>query len=72
MKRSGWFEYTLTEAKAPKRTATVQICVKCRNRRGERGKTGREPWIYASWGFGPRRFDWVKETYQRWFGIETS
>src|SRR3954470_22579249 len=27
MKRSGWFEYTLTEAQAPQRTATVQICV---------------------------------------------
>src|SRR3954465_3171311 len=53
VKSSGWFEYTLTEAKAPKRTATVQICVKCRNRRGERGKTGREAWIYAYWGIGP-------------------
>jgi hypothetical protein len=72
MKRSSWFEYTLTEAKAPQRTATVQICVKCRNRRGERGKTGREAWIYAYWGIGPRRFDWVKETYRRRFGIETS
>ena len=72
MKRSGWFEYTLTEAKAPQRTATVSICVKCRNRRGERGQTGREAWIYAYWGIGPHRYDWVKETYRRRFGIETS
>ena len=34
MKRSGWFEYTLSDPR--KRTATVQICVKCRNRRGAR------------------------------------
>ena len=31
MKRSGWFEYTLSDPRS--RTATVQICVKCRNRR---------------------------------------
>ena len=70
MKRSGWFEYPLSDPR--KRTATVQICVKCRNRRGERGKTGREPWIYAYWGIGPKRFDWVKDTYRSRFGIETS
>ena len=70
MKRSGWFEYTLSDPR--KRTATVQICVKCRNRRGERGKTGREPWIYADWGISPKRFDWVKDTYRSRFGIETS
>ena len=69
-RKSGWNEYTLTDAK--KRTATVLICVKCRNRRGERGKQGREAWIYAYWGIRPRRFDWVKETYRRRFGIETS
>src|SRR3954447_17987111 len=32
MKRSGWFEHALSDAR--KRTATVRICVKCRNRRG--------------------------------------
>lgn len=70
MKRSGWFEYTLSDPR--KRTATVQICVKCRNRRGARGKKGREPWIYAYWGIGPKRFDWVKDTYRSRFGVETS
>ena len=49
----------------------MQICVKCRNRRGAR-KKGREPWIYAYWGIGPKRFDWVKDTYRSRFGIETS
>jgi hypothetical protein len=70
MKRSGWFEYTLSDPR--KRTATVQICVKCRNLRGERGKKGREPWIYAYWGIGPKRFNWVKDTYRSRFGIEIS
>jgi hypothetical protein len=69
-KTSGWSEYTLTDAQ--KDRATVRICIKCRNRRGERGKHGREAWIYAYWGLRPKRFDWVKETYRRRFGIETS
>jgi hypothetical protein len=50
-KRSGWARYTLTDA--TKRTATVLICIKCRNRRGERGKHGREAWISAYWGSLP-------------------
>ena len=69
-KTSGWSQYTVTDA--TKQTATVLVCIKCRNRRGERGKHGREAWIYASWGIAPQRFDWVKETYRRRFGIETS
>jgi putative transposase len=69
-KTSGWSRYTLSDA--AKQTATVRVCIKCRNRRGERGKTGREAWIYAYWGMHPKRFDWVKETYRRRFGIETS
>jgi len=70
MKCSGWFADTLGDPR--KRTATVQICVKCRNVRGERGKTGREPWSYALWGLGPKRFDWVQDTDRSRFGIETS
>lgn len=69
-KRSGWSQYTLTDAK--KNKATVSICIKCRNRRGERGKRGREAWIYAFWGLAPKRFDWVKQAYRKRFGIETS
>ncbi len=44
-KRSGWGQYTLTGAGGQK--ATVSICVKCRNRRGERGRHGREALVYA-------------------------
>jgi hypothetical protein len=39
-RHSGWGEYTLTDPRTQR--ATVSICVKCRNRRGERGKHGRE------------------------------
>ncbi|MGE5756643.1 MAG: hypothetical protein ACM35G_13175, partial [Planctomycetaceae bacterium] len=43
---------------AAKRRATVRIRIKFRNLRGERG---REAWIYADWGIGPKRFDWVTD-----------
>lgn len=70
-KRSGWSHYTLTEAS--KRTATVQVCVKCRNRRGERGQHGREALVYAyGGGLQPGSYQWVKETYRSRFAIETT
>jgi hypothetical protein len=69
-KRSGWDEYTLTNAAG--RRATVNICVKCRNRAGERGRVGREALVYAYWGVQPPSFDWVRQTYRQRFGIETS
>jgi hypothetical protein len=69
-KRSGWSRYTLTEKGG--RTATVAVCVKCRNARGERGKHGRQAWVYAYWGIAPKSWDWVRQTYRQRFGIETS
>ena len=69
-KRSGWGQYTLTNAAG--RRASVSICVKCRNRAGERGRRGREALVYAYWGIAPRTFAWVRETYRSRFGIETS
>lgn len=70
-KRSGWSRYTLTDAS--KRTATVQVCVKCRNLRGERGKHGREALVYAyGGGLKPTSYPWVKETYRSRFAIETT
>ena len=69
MKRSGWFEYTLSDPRSARR--------RCRSASSAgtgavRGKKGREPWIYAYWGIGPKRFDWVKDTYRSRFGVETS
>jgi putative transposase len=70
-KRSGWGRYTLQDK--DKRRATVSICVKCRNRRGERGKHGREALVYAyGGGLEPSSYQWVKETYRSRFAIETS
>jgi hypothetical protein len=69
-KRSGWSEYTLSDAK--KRTATVSICVKCRNYRGQWKRHGRQALVYAYWGFDPPTPDSVFLTYRLRFGIETS
>jgi hypothetical protein len=69
-KKSGWSTYTLADAQ--KRTATVSICVKCRNYRGERKRHGRQALIYAYWGYRPSTPDSVFTTYRLRFGIETS
>jgi DDE family transposase len=69
-KTSGWSTHTLSDA--TKRTATVSICVKCRNYRGERKRHGRQRLIYAYWGFQPSSPDAVFTTYRLRFGIESS
>lgn len=68
--KSGWGKYTLTNEKG--RRATVSICVKCRNRRGERGKHGREALVYAYGKLRPTSYQWVKETYRQRFAIEST
>jgi hypothetical protein len=47
-KTSGWSTHTLADAK--KRTATVSICVRCRNYRGQWRRQGRQALVYAYWG----------------------
>src|SRR5688572_5634316 len=69
-KTSGWSTYTLADAK--KRTATVSICVKCRNYRGQWKRHGRQAMVYAYWGYRPASPDSVFTTYRTRFGIETS
>src|SRR5512138_1191430 len=69
-RKSGWSEYTLTDAR--KRTATVSIGVKCRNYRGERKRHGRQALISAYWGYRPPSPDAVFTTYRLRFGIESS
>jgi hypothetical protein len=70
-KKSGWGEYTMTSAAG--RKARFAVCVKCRNRRGERGRHGREALVYAFGGkLKPSSYQWVKETYRSRFAIETS
>jgi putative transposase len=67
--RSGWFEHTVTSGA---RTARVAICVACRNYRGQWKRHGRQRLIYACWGVTGRSCDWVRETYRKRFGIESS
>ena len=70
-KRSGWSRYTLTDKQG--RKATVAVCVKCRNLRGERGQHGRQALVYAyGGGLKPGSYEWVKETYRSRFAIETT
>ncbi len=69
-KRSGWSRHTLKSSDG--RTATIQICVKCRNLRGERKKHGRQALVYGYWGLSPSSGPWAYQTYRRRFGIETS
>jgi putative transposase len=70
-KRSGWSRYTMTNASG--RKATFAVCVKCRNRRGERGRPGREALLYTvGGGLVGSAYTWVKETYRSRFAIETS
>jgi hypothetical protein len=69
-KRGGWSRYTLTGKGG--RKATVSICVKCRNQRGERKRHGRRALVYAYWGLSPSSGQWVYETYRLRFGIETT
>ena len=59
-KRSGWRSYTLTDAK--QRKATVAICVKCRNYRGQWQRQGRQKLVHAYWGLKPTSYQWVHET----------
>lgn len=70
MKTSGWSTYTLRDGK--KNQATVSICVKRARCKNKHGKRKSETWVYAYWGIAPRCVDWVKQTYRRRFGIETS
>jgi hypothetical protein len=70
MKKSGWHTYTVKDSK--KNKATVSICVKRARYRNKHGKRKSETWVYAYWGIAPKRIDWVKDTYRRRFGIETS
>jgi hypothetical protein len=70
MKKSGWYTYTLQDAK--KNKATISVCVKRARYKNKHGKRKSETWVYAYWGIAPKRVDWVKDTYRRRFGIETS
>src|SRR5262249_29171955 len=62
-RRSGWGDYTLTNGRG--RRARVRVGVKCRNRRGERGRHGRERLVYAFWGVHPPSLEWLPPGVRR-------
>jgi Transposase DDE domain len=70
MKRSGWSTHTLQDGK--KNKVTVSVCVKRARYKNKHGERKSETWVYAYWGITPKRVDWVRDTYRRRFGIETS
>jgi len=71
-KRSGFARHTWRGEKGRGRRATVQVCVCCRNDAGRKGRRGRFALVYAYWGFHPGSIAWIRQTYRRRFGIETS
>jgi hypothetical protein len=57
---------------ADKQSATVPICIHCRNWRGRRNRRGRQTLVYAFWGIRAKITNWLYQTYRSRFGIETS
>jgi hypothetical protein len=71
-KCSGWDRHTWRGGKGKGLRATVNVCVCCRNDAGRKGRRGRHTLVYAYWGIHPGSIAWIRQTYRRRFGIETS
>jgi hypothetical protein len=48
------------------------LAVVCHNTRGHRDRHQREALLYATWGIMHRPLRWIRATYRRRFGIESS
>jgi hypothetical protein len=69
-KQGRWTPYTL---KSPQEGhVTFDLAVVCHNTRGHRGRHQREALLYATWGVTHHALHWVRATYRRRFGIESS
>ena len=69
-KQSRWTSYTLQSAQEGQ--AAFDLAVVCHNTRGQRGRHRREALLYATWGVKHRPLPWIRATYRRRFGIESS
>ena len=69
-KTSRWTRYTMSSQKDG--SVSFDVAVVCTNQQGRKGKHGREALLYATYGLGHCRLNWVKEVYKRRFGIESS
>jgi putative transposase len=71
LKKSGWHRYTLTSSTDGQ--VDFDVAVVCKNLKSRRHKKkGREALIYVTFLIKHRPLDWVKQTYRRRFGIESS
>jgi hypothetical protein len=68
-KKSGWSTHTM---RRQRRAVEVKICVACDNYAGRQGRRGRRTLVFAFWDFQPASPRWVRETYRKRFGIESS
>jgi hypothetical protein len=73
-KHSGYAEYMLRAADQTHwaKSATVRICVSHKSEASARKRRHRKTLVYGFWGFRPPGTRWIRETYRRRFGIETS
>jgi hypothetical protein len=69
-KHGQWTPYTLKSAKEGR--IDFDLAVVCHNTRGDRGRHQREALLYATWGLKSRPLPWIRATYRRRFGIESS
>jgi hypothetical protein len=69
-KQSHWTTYTLQSAKEGR--VDFDLAVVCHNTRGQRGRHQREALLYATWGVTHHTWSWIRATYRRRFGIESS
>jgi hypothetical protein len=69
-KKSGFTSYLLHSHRGEK-IARVSICVHRLRGKGRKSHE-RKTLVYAYWGFQPRSTAWVRETYRRRYGIESS
>ena len=67
---SHWTSYTLKSAQEGH--VDFDLAVVCHNTRGQRGRHQREALLYATWGVTHRPLSWIRATYRRRFGIESS
>jgi hypothetical protein len=73
MTKSGWFTHVVGDAtKKGRAKATVSICVKRARVTDRHGRKKWHTWVYAYWGITPGTVEWVKRTYRKRFGIESS
>lgn len=68
--QSHWPTYTLQSSTEGQ--VDFDLAIVCHNTRGQRGRHQRVALLYATWGLKHRPLSWIRATYRRRFGIESS